>query len=262
MDLGLKDKVAVVFAGSQGIGRGCAMRLAQEGAPVAICARGEEELRKTEGDIRAAGGDVLALTADCLKYDDIQRVIQATVDRWGTVHVLVTNAGGPPPVRFEGATEELWEMGLNLNLRSTIRMCREVLPYMKAQNWGRIIHITSTSIKEPFLDNVLSNVSRSGVMSLNKTLALEYAPYNITSNNIAIGSVWTARSEKASRRGAEREGVTMQEYVERWTKTLPARRNGTPEEVGALTAYLASDMAGYVTGQNISIDGGMTKGIL
>jgi len=261
MDLGLKGKIAVVFASSQGIGRGIALRLAQEGARVAICARGEQELSKTEGDIRAAGGDVMALTADCLKYEDIKHVVKSTAERWGTVHVLVTNAGGPPPVRFEGATEELWEMGLNLNLLSTIRMCREAIPHMKAQKWGRIIHITSTSVKEPFLDNVLSNVARSGVMSLNKTLALEYAPYNITSNNIAIGSVWTARSEKASHRGAEREGVSLEEYVSRWTATLPARRNGTTEEVGALAAFLASEQAGYITGQNISIDGGMTKGI-
>lgn len=261
MDLGLQGKRAVVFASSKGIGKAIAQRLALEGARVTICARGEDALRATEEEIRAAGGEVLALTADVTRYDDIKRVIATTVERWGSVDILVTNAGGPPPARFMAVDDDLWQMGINLNLMSTIRMCREVIPLMKEQRWGRIIHITSTSIKEPFVDLVLSNVARSGVMSLNKTLALEYASYNITSNNIVVGAIWTKRSETQVQRVAEREGISFEEAKARAAAGIPAGRMGLPEEVAALAAFLASEQAGYITGQNISIDGGLTKGI-
>lgn len=262
MDLGLQGKRAVVFASSKGIGRGIAQRLAQEGASVAICARGEEALRRTEAEIRAAGGDVLALPADVNRLEDIRRVVAATVERWGALHILVTNAGGPPMVRLAEATEAQWSEALNLNLLSTLRMCREALPHMKAQRWGRIIHVNSNVVKEPSLDLILSGVARSGVVSLSKTIAIEYGPYNITSNNIAIGGVWTERTLGQVRQLAEKQGISVDDLIAKLTLTIPARRAGTPEEVGALAAFLASEQAGYVTGQNISFDGGASKGIM
>jgi 3-oxoacyl-[acyl-carrier protein] reductase len=262
MDLGLQGKRAVVFASSKGIGRGIAERLAQEGVSVAICARNEEALRATEQKIRTAGGDVLALVADVARHEDIQRVVAAAVARLGTVHVLVTNAGGPPMAHFEDATEAQWGEALNLNLLSTIRMCREVLPYMKAQRWGRIIHVNSTVVKEPSLDLPLSSVARSGVVSLNKILAIEYAQYNITSNNIAVAGVWTERTLGQVHQMAEKQGISDEEIIAQLTKTAPAKRAGTLEEVSALAAFLASDLAGYVNGQNISFDGAFSKSIL
>ena len=261
MDLGLHNKRAVIFASSQGIGRAIAQRLALEGAKVTICARGPEALRNTETEIRQSGGQVLALTTDVTQPDDIKQVVMTTVEQWGGVDILVTNAGGPPSARFMGVDDALWQTGINLNLMSTIRMCREVLPLMQAQQWGRIIHITSTSVREPFVELVLSNVARSGVMSLNKTLAQEYAPFNITSNNLLIGAIWTKRSESSVQRLADREGISFEEAKTRSATGIPAGRIGSPEEVGALAAFLASEHAGYITGQNIAIDGGLTKGV-
>ena len=261
MDLGLKGKRAIVFASSQGIGRAIAHQLAAEEARVTICARGQEALQQTKMEILEAGGEALSLIADVNQYDDIKRVISTTVERWGGVDILVTNAGGPPSARFTEVDDELWQIGLNLNLMSTIRMCREVIPLMQSQRWGRIIHITSTSVREPMLGLVLSNVARSGVMSLNKTLAQEYAPFNITSNNLLIGAIWTKRSETHVRRTAEQEGISFEEAKARSAAGIPAQRIGSPEEVGALAAFLASEHAGYVSGQNIAIDGGLIKGV-
>jgi 3-oxoacyl-[acyl-carrier protein] reductase len=262
MDLGLQNKRAVVFASSKGIGRGIARRLAQEGASVTICARNEEALRRTEEEMRAAGGDVLALPADAGRYDDIKRVIAATVERWGTLHILVTNAGGPPLGHFEEMTEAQWQLVFDVNLLSAIRMCREALPYMKAQRWGRIVHVNTTAVKEPILEIALSSVVRPGVVGLSKTLALEYAQYNITSNSISVAAVWTSRNEDYGRRLAQEQGVDFEELKARYAQNFPARRFGTTEEAGALAAFLASDLAGYVNGQNISLDGAYTKGIL
>lgn len=261
MDLGIQNKRAIVFASSQGIGRAIAQRLAIEGVRVTICARSEESLWQAEQEIRDVGGEVLALTADVTQYDDIKRVVATTLDQWGGVDILVTNAGGPPSAHFKDVDDKLWQEGLNLNLMSTIRMCREVIPLMKDQSWGRIIHITSTSVREPFLGLVLSNVARSGVMSLNKTLSQEYAPFNITSNNLLIGAIWTKRSETHTQRKAEQEGISFEEAKMRSAAGIPAQRIGSPEEVGALAAFLASQHAGYITGQNIAIDGGLTKGV-
>lgn len=261
MDLGLTNKRAVVFASSKGIGCGIARQLAQEGASVTICARNEEALHRTEEEIRAAGGDVLALPADVGRYEDIKRVIAATVERWGTVHVLITNAGGPPAGHLEEATEEQWQQAFNLNLLSAIRMCREALPYMKTQRWGRIIHINTSAVKEPILELALSTVVRPGVVGLNKTLALEYAQHGITSNCISVASIFTSRGEETGRRMAEEQGVSIEEVAAQYAQNLPMKRFGTTEEVGALAAFLASDVAGYLTGQNISLDGAFTKGI-
>ena len=261
MDLGLQDKRAVVFASSKGIGRGIAHRLALEGARVAICARGREHLNRTEAEIRELGGEVLSLTADVTQYADIKRVIATTVERWGGVDILVTNAGGPPAARFAEVDDELWDMGINLNLKSTIRMCREVIPYMKEQEWGRIIHVTSSTVKEPYIDLVLSNVARSGVMSLSKTLAREYAPFNITSNNLVIGMIWTERIQGPIREMAAREGISIEEARARSSEEIPMGRIGSPEEVGALAAFLASELAAYITGQNIALDGGLIRSV-
>jgi 3-oxoacyl-[acyl-carrier protein] reductase len=261
MDLGLQGKRAIVFASSQGIGRAIANQLAAEGARVTICARGQEALQRTETEIRARGGEVLALAADVTHYDDIKQVITATIKQWGGVDILVTNAGGPPSARFMEVGDELWQAGINLNLMSTIRMCREVIPLMQAQKWGRIIHITSTSVREPFVGLVLSNVARSGVMSLNKTIAQEYAPFNITSNNLLIGAIWTKRSETNVQRQAKQQEIGFEEAKTQNSAGIPAQRFGSPEEVGALAAFLASEHAGYITGQNIAIDGGLIKGV-
>ena len=261
MDLGLQGKRAIVFASSQGIGRAIAKQLATEGARVTICARGQEALQRAETEIRADGGQVLALAADVAHYGDIKQVITATINQWGGVDILVTNAGGPPPARFMEVGDELWQAGINLNLMSTIRMCREVIPIMQAQKWGRIIHITSTSVREPFVGLVLSNVARSGVMSLNKTIAQEYAPFNITSNNLLIGAVWTNRSETNVQRQAKQQEISFEEAKTQNSAGIPAQRFGSPQEVGTLAAFLASEHAGYITGQNIAIDGGLIKGV-
>ncbi|MGQ4832389.1 MAG: SDR family oxidoreductase [Candidatus Asgardarchaeia archaeon] len=263
MDFGIKGKVAIVSASSQGIGKAVAFELAREGAKVTICSRNKENLDKTADEIKKeTRAEVIAVQADITKPKDIEKVVNATIEAHGTVHILVNNSGGPPAGYFEDFSDDDWYRAIDLLLMSTIRFIRFVLPYMKKQNWGRIINLTSVSVKQPIDNLILSNSIRLAIIGVAKTLANQLARYNITINNVCPGPTLTKRIENLAKARAEREGITIEEALENWIKEIPMKRMGKPEEIAALVTFLASERAGFITGTTIQIDGGYVKSIM
>ncbi len=263
MDLGLKGKVALVAAASKGLGKAVAMELAGEGARVAICARGEDTLRATADEIGArAKSEVLAVAADVTVAEDVEGLVAETLNYFGRIDVLVNNAGGPPAGYFLEFGDEDWQAAFELNLLSTVRLIRAVLPGMKQRRWGRIVNITSVAVKQPVDNLILSNAVRSGVVGLAKTLATQLAAEGITVNNVCPGYTLTDRVRGLAQAQAERDGLAYDEVLARFARDVPMGRLGQPEELAALVAFLASERAGYITGQSIAVDGGYVRGIL
>lgn len=260
MDLGLTNKIALVAASSKGLGRACAEALAAEGAKVTICARDEAALKTTrEAIIAATGTEVLAVPADMTNAEDIEEVVQQTVDHFGGLHILVTNAGGPPAGYFPDFDDTAWEAAFNLSLMSGVRLIRAALPHMQQAKWGRIINITSISVKEPIDNLVLSNAIRASVHGLAKTLAAQIGKDGITINNVMPGFTQTDRINQLATINAEKSGKTKEEILAGMGGPLPLGRVGQPEEFGAVVAFLASERASYITGASIPVDGGFIK---
>lgn len=263
MDLGLKGKVALVAGGSMGLGRATALELSREGAKVAIGALDDPHLNEAADLVRReTGGEVLALAADVSDPEQAKGFVRKAIAHFGTVDVLVNNAGGPPSADFLDIDEALWEKGFRLNLLSTILMTREAVPVMKANGWGRIINMTSISVKQPIDGLILSNTVRMGVIGLAKTLSTELAPFNITVNSVCPGYTLTDRVRNLAKAIAEKEGTTAEAVIGRWEASIPMKRLGTPEEFAALVAFLASERSGYITGAAIQIDGGWYRGVM
>lgn len=261
MDLGLKDKVALVTASSKGLGRACALALAREGAKVAICARDGKTLKMTADEIvMTTGSEVLAVPADMNNSRDIQQVVKETVKYFGKLNILVTNAGGPPAGSFADFEDRQWQEALNLTLMSMVRLIRAALPYMQQEGWGRIINITSTSVKEPLDNLVLSNSIRPAVHGLAKTLSQQFAPYGITVNNIMPGTIRTDRVEQVAQARSEKNGQTVTDAIIEMGKAAALGRIGEPEEFGVVVAFLASERASYITGVSLPVDGGRIRG--
>jgi len=212
MDLGLRGKIALVAASSKGIGKAIALGLAREGCSLAICARTTETLEQTAAEIREdTGSSVLAVTADLTRPEDIERLVSATVERYGGIDILVTNAGGPPSALFEEIDDDTWLRSVELTLMSAVRLIRESLPYLKRSRAGRIITMTSVSVKQPLPGLLLSNSIRMAVWGLTKTLAQELAPFGITVNTVCPGWTKTRRVEELLKAKAEREGISVEE---------------------------------------------------
>ncbi len=263
MDLGLKDKVAFVAGASKGLGKAVAIELGKEGAKVAICAREHPALPKAVEEIRSlTGGEVIGIAADLSVSKQAVDFIRRGLEHFGTVDILVNNAGGPPDRNFLEIDDDLWEIAFRLNLLSAITMIREAVPVMIEKRWGRIINLTSISVKQPIDGLILSNTIRTGVIGLAKTLSNELAPYNITVNNICPGYTMTERVRKLSVEVAVKKGITPEEVIGAWESQTAMRRLGKPEETAALAAFLASERAGFITGDSIQIDGGWYKGIM
>jgi 3-oxoacyl-[acyl-carrier protein] reductase len=263
MDLGLKGRAAIVAAASKGMGRACAMGLAAEGARVAMCARTEAELAAAAAEIReTTKAEVLAIPADVTRLADIQRLVAKTVEAFGGVDVLVTNAGGPPLGAFDQMSDAEWQGAFELNLLSTVRFIREVLPSMRKKRWGRIINIQSSSVKQPIDGLILSNGIRPGVVGLSKTLAAELGRDNILINTVCPGRILTDRLRAHMGARARQAGMGLEEYLPTAAADVPLGRIGSAEEFANVVVFLASERASYVTGVAIQVDGGLVRGLL
>lgn len=257
MDLGLKGCRAFVAGASKGLGKACAKSLAGEGAHVFLCARNTAEIKRTAAEIGAIG----CSAADVSRAADVKRVVAEAITALGGLDILVTNAGGPPTGPFEKAPDGDWDIAYQLTLMSSVRLIREALPALKASGRGRIVNLTGFGVKEPMTDLVVSDSVRAGVTVMAKTIASDLAPFGITVNNIAPGPIMTARMTAIHGAHARSLGISVDEQIKRFAETVPARRIGRPEEIGDLCAYLCSRQAGYLTGQSIVVDGGITRAI-
>jgi 3-oxoacyl-[acyl-carrier protein] reductase len=262
MDLGLKDRVAIVAASSQGLGKAVAMGLAREGVALALCARTESTLWAAAEEIRGeTGARVRTGSLDVTDHEQVRRFVAETVAEYGRLDICVANAGGPPSKTFAETTDGDWQAASNLNLMSTVYLAKETLPHMQQRRWGRFIAITSMTVKQPVDGLILSNAVRAGVSGLIKTLANEYGPSNILVNSVCPGYTATARLMSLTGTLAGKEGVTPQEIEDRWARQTPLRRIGQPEEFADLVVFLASERASYITGVSIAVDGGFIKGL-
>ena len=263
MDLGLSDKTALVAASSKGLGLASALALGREGARVTICARGTEALEAAAGRIREeTGAEVLAVPADLNDASEIERVVAATVERFGGLEILVNNSGGPARGVFAELDDDAWRQGFEVVTLNFVRFVRAALPHMRARGWGRIVAIQSLSVKQPvpFLD--LSNAIRPGIAGLAKALMPELAREGITINLVLPGIFATARIHPglASADPEEREQALAE--LKPLAETIPLGRLGDPAELGDLVAFLASEQASYITGAVYQVDGGAIKSSL
>jgi 3-oxoacyl-[acyl-carrier protein] reductase len=260
MDLGLKDKVAMVAAASKGLGYGIAQALAQEGARVCIGSRTEADIKAAARQLRAeTGAEVIGTVMDATDAQSILAWRSTTLDHFGRIDCLVVNAGGPPAGNFDDFDDDDWQAAFELTLLSSARMIRAVLPTMRQQKSGSILTLTASSIKEPIDFILLSNVMRSGVVSLVKSLSHQLAPENIRVNNLVPGRIDTDRVRSLDEYNAQKNGASVAEYKAQVESTIPLKRYGTIEEFGKAGAFLLSDASSYVTGETFIIDGGTMR---
>ena len=262
METGLKGRVAVVAGSSQGIGRAIALGLAAEGAHVALCARRQTELDAAAAEIRSRFGvEALGHALDVADDTAVRDFVTAAHVHFGRIDVCVPNAGGPPAKPFLATTMEDWERAWQLNLRSAISFCQAVLPHMQERHWGRIITLTSYTVKQPVPELILSNTIRAGVMGLVRSLAGQFGRDGITVNNVGPGFTATDRSKGLLETRAKTRGVSVEQVRSDLEKEIPVGRMATPEEVAAMFVFLASDAAASITGQTMLVDGGSYKGL-
>ena len=260
MDLGLKDKVALVAGASKGLGFGVARALAREGAKVSLCSRDATAVEKAAAQIaQETGAAMLATAYDLTQAEAIQDWVNRTVSQWGKIDALLVNAGGPPSAAFKDLTDAQWQAAFELLLLSAIRMIRATLPHMG--KGSAILVSTSSSIREPIEKLGLSTVMRSGVAGLVKTLADELAEDGIRVNNIIPGRIETERINYLDQAAATRQGISVEDVRKQSIARIPLKRLGTIDEFGAAAAFLLSPAAQYLTGATLRVDGGQMRSI-
>lgn len=262
MDLGLKGKVALVAASSQGLGLATAEAFAAEGCRVAMCARNRQALEAASEKIRKQyGADVYIDAFDVTDATAVAGFVAAVAATFGSVDICVTNAGGPPARGFLAASLDDWQHAIDANFLSTVYFAREVIPHMQRRKWGRIITITSITTKQPVADLVLSNAVRAAVVGLVKSLANEFGKDGILVNNVGPGFTATDRLKELAKARSSASGKSEQEIFEAWAADAPLKRLGDPRELAETIVWLASERASYITGQTVLVDGGMYKGL-
>lgn len=264
MKLGLENKVALVLASSKGLGFACAQGLYTEGANVVICSRSMENLEMAKKKIEKkeslnSESTVYPIVADLMYEDQIENLIEKTLNEFGKIDILVHNAGGPPSGPINKITREDWANSIDLNLLSFIRITNLIIPIMQKQKIGRIIAITSVSVKQPLINLVLSNTTRLGVVGYAKTLANEYGKDNILVNVVCPGPTLTDRMKELISKTVQETGKSEKEVKKSWVDPIPLGRLGKPEEIANLVVFLASEKASYITGTVIQVDGGFVK---
>ncbi len=263
MDLGIEGRVAAVGGASTGLGKAIAWALAREGARIAICARNRERLERTGLALhRASGREIFAFPADLASRDGPEEFVEATIKQFGRLDVLVCNTGGPPPTSSVNTPSDAWAEALELSLLSTVRLTQAAIPYMRRNSWGRVICLTSVSVKSPLPGMILSNTARPGVVGFAKTIAAEFAQDGITVNVVCPGYMATDRVAELAETRAAGSGQSVEGVMAQLVANIPAGRMGDPKELGDLVAFLASERAAYITGTTIQIDGGYVRGLL
>jgi 3-oxoacyl-[acyl-carrier protein] reductase len=254
MDLGLTNKNALIAASSQGLGKAVALELIKEGTNVVICGRNKDRLDKTAAEFEELGsGKFLALQGDLTNSGDREFILNESSSFLGSIDILVTNTGGPPPGNFDDVSQQDWDNTYELLLGSAVSMIRAVLPGMKAKKWGRIITITSQAVKQPVDGLILSNAVRASLAGLTKSLSNELGVYGITVNNVMPGYTQTNRLMSL---------IEKNSAINNAIEEIPLKRFADPSEFGAAVVFLASERASYITGVSLAVDGGWIKNIL
>lgn len=263
MNLELTDKIAIVCGASQGLGFATAKELSREGCSVIICSRNQTNIERAADKIAAETGKrPLPYQVDLLKTDqvlDFANIVKTEIKR---TDILVNNTGGPPAGFFMNFNESDWNQAFQGTLLSAVILTKQLLPLMVQQNWGRIINLQSIAVKQPIDDLILSNSIRMAVVGWAKTLANQYAKFNITVNTIATGYTLTERLSALAKKRAANENVSMETIINRWEVIIPMQRLAQPEEIAWLVAFLASQKAAYITGTTIPVDGGVVQNML
>lgn len=263
MDLGIKGRVAIVAAASEGLGLAVATELAREGAEVAICSRTAAKLEKAAAGIaRAAGREVFHQALDVTDELRVAAFVEEVERHFGRVDICVTNTGGPPAKKFLELSTADWRAAVDQMLLSAVFFAREVLPRMRKRRWGRLVTITSVTVKQPLDGLLLSNSVRAAVAGLARTLANEFGPDNITVNNVCPGYTRTERLNQLAETLGRAGGIPPQDIFDRWTAQVPLGRLGAPEEFAAVVAFLCSERASYINGATIAVDGGLVRSLL
>jgi 3-oxoacyl-[acyl-carrier protein] reductase len=262
MNMGLKGRVAIVAASSQGIGRATAEALAAEGCKIAMCARNEQTLAAAAEKIsKQYSAEVFPQMLDVTDANAVGGFVDAVVAKFGAADICVTNAGGPPAKGFLAASVDEWRQAVDANFMSTVYFAREVIPHMQRKRWGRIVTITSFTTKQPVADLVLSNAVRAAVVGLVKSLANEFGKDGILVNNVGPGYTATERLKQLAKTRSAALGKAESDIFDSWAADAPLRRVGQPREVADAIVWLASERASYVTGQTVLVDGGVYKGL-
>jgi len=263
MDFGLKDRVALVAAASRGIGFAAARELAREGARVFLCSRNEAHASAAAQKIHEeTGANVAGIAADVTDGAQTESFVNLALERAGRIDICVTNAGGPPATVFADTDLDMFRKAFEQNALSAIRFAKLVLPGMRAQKWGRIVNITSVSVKQPIDGLLLSNTVRAGLTGWAKTVSNEVAADGVTVNNVAPGYTLTERQDELAATRGKASGKSKQEIIDSWALQAPMRRMASAEEIAAAVAFLASERASYITGVTLQVDGGWVRGLI